>query len=101
MKLYADTSRNDLMIVGISNEEEELLRDFVKKNDITYPIVRLKDLPAPYSEVQGIPTTFFVDRHGLIEKVAVGYHDFDALKAAATAADLPGPAKPAPTRSAA
>ncbi len=96
IKLAGQTSRNDLVIVGISSEDTNTLNEFVKKQGVNYPIGSVTNPPAPYADVQAIPTTFFIDRHGVIQTVAVGYHEFSDLKADALAADYSGKPLPAP-----
>ena len=96
IQLFQQTSRDDLVIVGISDEDAKTLREFVKNQSVNYPIASATNLPAPYSDIQSIPTTFFIDRKGTIQTVAVGYHEYDDLKKEALAADLPGEPKPAP-----
>ena len=90
IKLRAETPAEELVIVGISSEDAETLRPFLKQKGINYPIAATDDLPAPYKDVTSIPTTFFIDRNGIIQHIAVGYHDFAALKAHATATDYAG-----------
>ena len=96
IQLAKDIAKEDLIIVGISSEAEPKLKEFVQKQGINYPIASAQNLPAPYSEAQSIPTTFFIDRHGIIQTVVVGYHDLAALKGHATDKDAEGPPKPAP-----
>ncbi|MGA2603523.1 MAG: redoxin domain-containing protein [Verrucomicrobiia bacterium] len=96
VRLTKETSRDDVVIIGISSEEEKTLRSFVGKNGMNYPVASATNLPAPYESVESIPTTFFIDRHGVIQKVAVGYHDFDSLKEQALNKDWEGTPKSAP-----
>jgi peroxiredoxin len=78
---------NDLVIIGISSESAETIRSFTEGRGINYTLVSAQDLPSPYSDITSIPTTFFIDRQGLIRNVEMGYHDFDELKAAAVNLD--------------
>ena len=96
IQLRAETPADEVVIVGISSEDAETLRPFLKQKGINYPIAATDDLPAPYKDVTSIPTTFFIDRNGVIQHIAVGYHDFDALKAHATAKDYEGEPKTPP-----
>jgi peroxiredoxin len=80
IQLFSQTSRDDLIIVGISEEDAKTLSDFVKKQNVNYPIASARNLPSPYADIQAIPTTFFIDRHSVIQTVAVGYHDYPDLK---------------------
>jgi peroxiredoxin len=96
IKLRSETSADDLIIVGISSEEAATLKPFVKQKGINYPIASADDLPAPYQDVSEPPTTFFIDRKGVIQNVLTGYHDFEDLKTHALAEDFAGEPKPAP-----
>lgn len=96
IRLRNEASTDELVIVGISSEDAATLKAFVKKKGVNYPIASADDLPSPYRDVTGIPTTFFIDRQGVIQNVFVGYHDFDELKTHALAADAVGEPKPAP-----
>ncbi len=97
VRLRSEISTNDLVLIGISDEERDTLEKFIKKHGINYSIGAGKDLPAPYSDIESIPTTYFIDRKGVIQKILVGYHDFDELKEHATAPDFEGEPKSAPT----
>jgi peroxiredoxin len=97
VRLRQEISTNDLVLIGISDEERDTLEKFIKKHGINYSIGAAKDPPAPYSDIASIPTTYFIDRKGVIQKILVGYHDFDELKEHATAPDFEGDPKSAPT----
>ena len=79
-KLYNETSRDELIIIGISNENQATLRAFIAKKGVNYPVASERHLPSPYKDVQAIPTTFFIDRKGVIQSVMVGYREFNQLK---------------------
>jgi len=96
VKLYNETNRDQLEIIGISVEDVSTLKAFVKKKTINYPIASDSGLPVPYKDPTTIPTTFFIDRQGVIQSVVVGYHDFDKLKALALAEDFQGEPKGQP-----
>lgn len=95
--LAKQNSTNELVIVGISSEMERELRPFVKSKEMNYPIASAQDLPPPYGEVSGIPTTFFIDRNGVIQNILVGYHDPETLKRHALQEDFKGNAKKVPS----
>ena len=94
IRLVNDTPREDLVAVGISDEAEKVLQPFVKKNGMNYLVARVDKLPPPYDSIQSIPTTVFIDRHGVIQKVLIGYHDFDTLKSYALQKDSDGTPRP-------
>jgi len=86
----------DLAMIGISSEKESVLKPFLSKHEMLYPIASARNLPAPYSSAYAIPTTFFIDRNGIIQSVLVGYRGFDVLKQHSTAGDYEGAASLAP-----
>ena len=82
VELRKTTEPEELIIIGISNESAEKIKAFAEKHNINYPLVSTPDdeLPEPYSDITSIPTTFFIDRQGMIESVLSGYHSFEDLK---------------------
>ncbi|HEV2319092.1 MAG TPA: redoxin domain-containing protein [Verrucomicrobiae bacterium] len=101
IQLFKQTSRDDVVIIGISDETPSTLRSFVAENGMAYPVASAKNLPAPYNDLQYIPTTFFIDRKGIIQTIAVGYHDYDQIKGDALAPDSTAPPRSAPATAAA
>lgn len=90
-RLHKETSRDQLVIVGVSDEDEDTLRQFLQKQQVPYTVGRAAEpLPPPYANVTAIPTTFFIDRNGILQSVVVGYHDYDHLKKLALAEDWQG-----------
>lgn len=94
--LAKDPDIKNVAIVGISSEEQSVVKDFADKQGINYPVATTKALPRPYSNADSIPTTFVVDRNGIIENVVVGYHSQNELKGLATGPDYVGPVKQPP-----
>jgi peroxiredoxin len=88
VRLYKESSRNDMIIIGISTENETKVRSFVAKKGINYPIAVAHDLPSPYKDIAAIPTTLFIDRNGILQSVLVGSRDFDELKDNALTTDF-------------
>ena len=96
IQLYSETSRDDLEIIGISSEEVSVIRAFAQKLKIPYVLGTAEDLASPYDDVTALPTTFFIDRRGVIQSIAVGYHDLASLREKALAPDTIGEPKAAP-----
>lgn len=96
VQLAKEIPSDDLVIIGISDEDPEDLRLFARGNEINYAIASAELDDRPYSEIVSIPTTFFIDRKGVIQEILEGYHDYDSLKSYATASDYDGPLKFAP-----
>jgi thiol-disulfide isomerase/thioredoxin len=82
-RLTREIPREDLVVLGVSDESSAKLRQFVRENQIEYLVGHPRTPVPPYSEITSIPTTFFINREGLIESVLVGYHSYDELKALA------------------
>ncbi len=85
LEVYSKYKSKGLEIVGISLDQGGWadVNPFVKKFNITYPVVLGDDKVARlYGNIDAIPTTFIVDKTGSIVKQHVGYmkaQDFEAL----------------------
>ena len=95
IKLYNETSHDELVIVGISGEDTATVQSFVTKEGVNYPIAVASGFRSPYKDIRYIPTTFYIDRNGVIRSVAVGYSQFDQLKRRALGGDYQGQPKAA------
>lgn len=89
VKLSNTYDADELVIIGISSEDEATIRSFRGSRGIKYPLATARVLPSPYGDIKSIPTTFFIDRKGIIRDVLVGYHDFAQLNAHVIALDQP------------
>jgi peroxiredoxin len=88
INLRKETSPDELAIIGISDEDREQLLNFAVEKNINYIIATANDLPAPYSYISAIPTTFFINRQGYIQDVTSGLTSPVELKEKALAPDL-------------
>jgi peroxiredoxin len=91
VKIRSEINPDELVIIGISSEPGEILKEFVADNAINYPVASESNLPAPYDNIRSIPTTFFIDRNGVIQKVLQGYHDLAILRENAMLPDYTEP----------
>lgn len=89
---------DDLVVIGISDEEPEEIKGFLAKQKVNYLMVATTELPAPFNQIEAYPTTFFIDRKGVIQEVLVGYHEFENLKLHSLGDDYVGEVKSAPSR---
>ncbi len=68
---------SELVVLGVNyNEPVNIIRRFVEERELTFPI--LLDLDGKMAErfqVFGFPTTYFVDRDGILREVYVGQLD--------------------------
>ena len=75
IKVYDTYKSKGLEIVGISLDDDgwSVVKPFVEKNKINYPIVLgSAEVAQQYGGIQGIPTTFFVNKDGTIVDRHVG-----------------------------
>ncbi len=94
VELYEEHKDVGLVVVGIGLDDggAKILKPFVEKNGITYPIlVGNRDVGQAY-QLQGIPTTFILDRNGRIAAKHVGFRPSDADVMRAEVARLLGTA---------
>ena len=68
-RLVRERQRDDVVVLGISNEDAATLRTFLATKPVAYPIASVEParLPAPYSQVMSLPTAYVVDRNGIIQ----------------------------------
>jgi peroxiredoxin len=74
-KHYGDRG---LTVIGISLDEQEpeVVKNFVKQLGVNYPIVIGSEKVAEaYGGINGLPTTFVIDRQGRIASEHIGYDD--------------------------
>jgi len=82
--LYEEYRDKGFEIVGVSLDVEgaTVLRPFVRQYSIAYPIlVGTQKVAADYGGIRALPTTFLIDRNGMISKQFVGLrpaHVFEA-----------------------
>lgn len=76
-----------LEIVGINYERgdpaefNELINTFAKENSVTYPcLLGDKATQNRVPNLEGFPTTLFIDRSGKVRLQIVGYHPYDHLE---------------------
>jgi peroxiredoxin len=75
VKLHRRLAKKGLQIIGVSLDEEgaKVLRPFIKKHDIGYPIVLATEkVVFDYGGMQALPTTFLIDHKGSIRDRFLG-----------------------------
>lgn len=85
IEVYQKYRGKGLEIVGISVDRDgwPAINQFVKKLNITYPVVLGNgDVVDAYGGIDAIPTTFFVDRNGRVLQRHVGYMSKDEFEKA-------------------
>ena len=79
IKMYGKYQKDGLEIVGItvSSGSAANIRQFVEKHGVNYMVLTgdekyLQDMTNKYGGIRGIPTTFLIDRKGIIRQKWVG-----------------------------
>ena len=85
LQKVADEFPQDLVVIGISSENMSVLQEFAKSKSLRYPIGAAASRVPPYTGITVVPTTFFIDREGMIRRILVGYHEYSQLRAEASA----------------
>jgi peroxiredoxin len=82
-RLYRERKDEGFMVFGLSVEDLELQREFVKeKVSVTYPLLTLNgNVPSLYKDVQAWPALFLIDRQGHLQPVAQGGAHFAEVEA--------------------
>ncbi|MBI5472265.1 MAG: TlpA family protein disulfide reductase [Ignavibacteriae bacterium] len=85
MEVYKQYKDKGLEIVGVSLDQQgwDIVRPWLARTPISYPIV-VGDaaLAEAYGGIEGIPTTFIVDKKGNVARKHVGYmskSDFEEI----------------------
>ena len=96
IKLRAETSATNVVILGLSTDDAATQKTFAQRNGINYPLAILKNVPSPYQDIVKIPVTMVIDRNGVIEHAVLGPQDLNTLEKVAAEPDFAGAAKPPP-----
>jgi peroxiredoxin len=84
----------EVAVIGVSDEPEETIREFLARRPIAFPMLSIPEPPAPF-DIRSIPTNVFIDRKGVIRAVQVASLELEDLEALATGPDyVPTPAAP-------
>jgi len=73
IKLRGLVDKKGLKIIAISNEDDSKLKKEVRLAGMNYTLTSIKGRqPAPFSYVETIPMSFFIDKQGVIKIIAQG-----------------------------
>ncbi|MDP8236373.1 MAG: TlpA disulfide reductase family protein [Candidatus Erginobacter occultus] len=76
VNLYKNYRERGLVILGVSLDQNPraVLQPFIRKHKIEYPILLAdRRVTNDYGGITSIPTTFLIDREGIIREQYVGY----------------------------
>jgi peroxiredoxin len=84
-KLYRDKKDEGFVIVGVSTDQtgRTEVEEFLRERDITYPVaMATREIELAFGGISGIPTSFLIDRQGLIRHRTFGLFPAPALRIA-------------------
>lgn len=73
--LYNSYKKKGVVIIGIALDEKgtQVVKPFAEKNKMTYPLlIGGADVVEKYGSFSAIPTTFFIDKKGMIRNTLTG-----------------------------
>ena len=77
--LYQEFSDEGLTMVAVSNEDPEVVRDFLEDHPYPFSIVLdSEDILALRFDVMALPTTFIIDRQGGLALRQIGSYHWDS-----------------------
>ncbi len=81
--LRSKLSEDKLIILAISNEPESLVKKFAINRKISYNVFSVdpQDMPSPFSDIEYLPGSFFIDPNGIIKLATTGTLNKDDMEA--------------------
>ena len=83
--LHEDRAEDGVVVIGLSTDvgSDEPIRDWIEERGITFPIGRATRAHRnAFGGIRGIPTTYLIDRQGVVRHRVVGYFTPPALRVA-------------------
>ncbi|MEX2466815.1 MAG: TlpA disulfide reductase family protein [Gemmatimonadota bacterium] len=83
--LHDDRGQHGVVVIGLSTDvgAEAPIREYVDERSFTFPIGRATNAHrSAFGGISGIPTTFLIDRSGVVRHRVVGYFTPPALRVA-------------------
>ena len=96
IKLRAETSPTNVVILGLSTDDAATQKTFAQRNGVNYPLAILQNVPSPYQDIVKIPVTMVIDRNGVIQRVLFYAQDLKTLEKFSNETDYSGTVKASP-----
>lgn len=83
--LHEDKAADGVVVLGLSTDVggSDAVTAFLEEREITYPVGRAtNEHRSAFGGIRGIPTTFIIDRNGVVHHRVVGYFAPPAMRAA-------------------
>jgi len=82
-RTYLDYQEADVIFLAVNSSSQDSIsavEDFISRYGITFPILLDKEGEAMESyQISSLPTTYFIDRSGIIREVVIGGPMSEAL----------------------
>ena len=89
IKLAEQGRDQGVIVIGISDEDETKIRNFAEKRGVKYPMVSGAGWPAPFQQINAVPTTFVIDGDGMIRSKLIGSRSLEVFQAEVEKAKKP------------
>ncbi|HDQ26232.1 MAG TPA: TlpA family protein disulfide reductase [bacterium] len=83
MELQEEYGKKGFTMIGAAiNDTEDKIKNYAKSQKINYPVgMADRKMANDYGGITGLPTTFVIDRQGVIRKVYVGFRPKSVFEA--------------------
>ncbi len=73
VELRNKKSKDELIMLAITKENKETVKPFADNKNINYTVLLAdKELPEPFNQIQGIPSSFYINENREIKVAAMG-----------------------------
>ncbi len=81
--LYKEYGAKGLVVLGVNvDDSAEAMQEFLDKHPVTFPMVRdAQHKIAAQASIEGMPSSYVIDRKGVIRAVHSGFHGEETVKA--------------------
>ena len=91
-RLYQSRKNQRFIVFGLSDEDAEKQRDFLKEIPVSYPLLTVRgNIPDLYRDIARYPAIFLIDRNGRLQPVPGPDQPFEALQSAVDQLVATGP----------
>jgi peroxiredoxin len=85
-RLYRERKDKGFIVFGLSDEDADLQRKFVKEVPVSYPLLTLRgEVPNLYRDIARYPAIFLIDRRGRLQPAPSPEQPFEKVEAAVDA----------------
>jgi thiol-disulfide isomerase/thioredoxin len=85
-RLYRERKDQGFVVFGVSDEDAELQRKYVKEVPVSYPLLTLHgEVPNLYRDIARYPALFLIDRRGQLQPAPSPEQPFEKVEAAVDA----------------